>query len=69
MVSANARLHADQAGRYVGKPPFDLTACTLLAQHDRAALIEADTWNEFLPMSMPIVATVASDLFDMAVLL
>ena len=27
------------------------------------------TWNEFLPMSMPIVATIAVDLLDMAVLL
>src|ERR1700688_2473295 len=27
------------------------------------------TWNEFLPMSIPIVATVAVDLLDMAVLL
>jgi hypothetical protein len=27
------------------------------------------TWNEFLPMSMPIVAMVAVDLLDMAVLL
>src|SRR5262245_10911059 len=26
------------------------------------------TWNEFLPISMPIVATVAIDLLDMAVL-
>src|SRR5215475_2062688 len=26
------------------------------------------TWNEFLPISMPIVATVAVDLLDMAVL-
>jgi hypothetical protein len=27
------------------------------------------TWKEFLPISMPIVATVAVDLLDMAVLL
>jgi hypothetical protein len=27
------------------------------------------TWNEFLPMSMPIVATIGVDLLDMAVLL
>src|SRR5215470_13725108 len=27
------------------------------------------TWNEFLPISMPMVAMVAIDLFDMAVLL
>src|ERR1700737_2023697 len=27
------------------------------------------TWNKFLPMSIPIVATVAVDLLDMAVLL
>ena len=27
------------------------------------------TWNEFLPISMPMVATVAIDLLDMAVLL
>src|SRR5262249_57273318 len=26
------------------------------------------TWNEFLPISMPMVATVAVDLLDMAVL-
>src|SRR5215831_13654577 len=26
------------------------------------------TWNEFLPISMPIVATVAIDLLDMAML-
>src|SRR5215468_8224719 len=27
------------------------------------------TWNEFLPMSIPIVATIRVDLLDMAVLL
>jgi hypothetical protein len=27
------------------------------------------TWNEFLPMSMPIVTTIGVDLLDMAVLL
>jgi hypothetical protein len=30
---------------------------------------ESDPWNEFFPISMPIVATVGVDLLDMAVLL
>jgi hypothetical protein len=38
-----------------------------LAQYDRTTPIET-TRNEFLPMSMPIVAMVAIDLLDMAVL-
>ena len=67
-MHANACLHADQARRYVREPHFDLAALPLLSQHDRAPLIEADNVNEFLPISMPIVATVGFDLLDMAVL-
>ena len=42
MMRTDTGLHADQAGRHVGKPRLDLTARPLLAQHDRAALVEAD---------------------------
>jgi hypothetical protein len=67
-MGADTGLHADQAERHCGEPRFDLAARPLLPQHDCAALIEADTWKEFLPISMPIVATVAVDLLDMAML-
>jgi hypothetical protein len=40
----------------------------LLSQHDGTAPIEADNVERFLPISMPMVAMVAIDLLDMAVL-
>jgi hypothetical protein len=58
MMHTNACLHADQARRHVREPRFYLAPRPLLSQHDRAALIDATTWNEFLPISMPIMATV-----------
>src|SRR5215813_8687283 len=41
-MGADAGLHADEAGREVGKPGFELAAGELLAQNDGAALVEAD---------------------------
>jgi hypothetical protein len=37
-------------------PSWILATRPLLMQHDRAALIVAPTWNEFLPISMSITA-------------
>src|SRR3974377_338775 len=51
---------AEEAGREVGNPGFELAAGELLAQNDGAALVEADE-VVFLPMSMPRVATVSLD--------
>jgi hypothetical protein len=42
VVGADASLHADEAGRQVGTPGFELPARQLPAQDDGAALIEAD---------------------------
>jgi len=42
MMRPNTGLHADQAWRHIGKPGFDLAAQPLLAQHNCAALIQAD---------------------------
>jgi hypothetical protein len=42
MMGADAGLHADEAGRQVGKPGFELPARQLAAQDDGAAFIEAD---------------------------
>src|SRR5215467_11491002 len=41
-MGADTGLHANQAGREVGKPGFELAARELLAQNDGAALVEAD---------------------------
>ena len=41
-MGADTGLHADEAGREVGKPGFELAAGELLAQNDGAALVEAD---------------------------
>jgi len=42
MMRPNTGLHADQAWRHISKPGFDLAAQPLLAQHNCAALIQAD---------------------------
>ena len=42
MMRADAGLHADQARGHIGKPCFHLATRPLLAQHDCAAIIEAD---------------------------
>jgi hypothetical protein len=39
MMRADARFHADQARRRVGKPRFHLAARPFLPQHDGTALI------------------------------
>jgi hypothetical protein len=57
VMCTNAGFHADQAPRRCGEPRFDLAARSLLPQHDRAALIEANDVERFLPISMPIVAS------------
>jgi hypothetical protein len=41
-MRARTGLHADQAGRHVGKPNFYLATRPLLPQHDCATPIEAD---------------------------
>src|SRR5262245_5025824 len=41
-MGADTGLHADKAGREVGKPGFELAAGELLVQNDGAALVEAD---------------------------
>jgi hypothetical protein len=42
MMRTNARLHADEARRHIGKPRFHLATRPLLTQHYRAALIKAN---------------------------
>jgi hypothetical protein len=41
-MGTDTGLHADQAGRHVGKPSFYLATRPLLPQHDCATPIEAD---------------------------
>ncbi len=48
MMRADAGLHADQAGRHVCKPSFNLTARPFLPRDDRAALVEADDMERVL---------------------
>src|SRR5207245_8881238 len=52
MMCADAGFHADQARRYIGEPRFHLSRRPFLPQH-------------FLPISMPITATLLSRLWDM----
>src|SRR5215467_2350122 len=47
-MGADTGLHANQAGREVGKPGFELAARELLAQNDGAALVEADEVEDVL---------------------
>ena len=42
VMGADTGLHANEAGREVGNPGFELAAGELLAQNDGAALVEAD---------------------------
>jgi hypothetical protein len=42
MMRADASLHTDKTGRYVGEPRLDLTARPLLTQDDRSTAIVAD---------------------------
>jgi hypothetical protein len=42
VMGADAGLHTDQAGRWVGKPDFELPAQQLPAQDDGAAPVEAN---------------------------
>jgi len=42
MMSPNTRLHADQAGRDIGKSAPKLAARELGLENDGAALVEAD---------------------------
>jgi hypothetical protein len=55
--------------RHCGEPRFDLAVRLLLPQHDRAASIEADDVKRNIADIDTVVATVASDLLDTAVLL
>ena len=48
VMCPNACLHADQARRNVGEPSIDLAARQLLAQNDRALLVEADEMERIL---------------------
>ena len=59
MMSTNAGLHDDLARPHVSEKNHDLTAGQLLTQHNHAAW-RPTKWNEFLPMSMPIVVAVLS---------
>jgi hypothetical protein len=69
LVRADAGFHPNQARRHIREPCVHLGARPLLPQHNRARSSRPTTWNEFLPMSMPIVATIAVDLSDIAMLL
>src|SRR5262249_55281282 len=61
------RLPCNQARRHVGKPRFDLPRDLFCRSTIAPRRSRPTTWNEFLP-TMPIVAMVAIDLLDMAVL-
>jgi hypothetical protein len=69
MMRSDAGLHAYQARCQVCQSRLDLTARPLLAQHNRTRLSWPTTWNEFLPMSMPITAIWALAVLGMGVLL
>jgi hypothetical protein len=56
VMCADASFHADQARRYMGEPRLHLATRPLLPQHDGARASWPTTWNEFLPISMPITA-------------
>src|SRR5215510_15749445 len=68
VMGADTGFHANQARRHCGEPCFDLAARPLLRSTIAPRRSWPTTWNEFLPISMPMVATVAVDLLDMAVL-
>src|ERR1700751_1093901 len=42
MMRTNAGFHADQAGRHIRQPRFDLTTRPLLTLHNSAAIIQPD---------------------------
>ena len=65
VMRTDTGLHADQARWYIGQPRLDLTSRPLLTQHDNAVHIWPTTWNEFLPISMPMTVT-ALRFWDMA---
>ena len=48
VMRADAGFHADQAGRHIGKPSFNLTTRPFLPQDNRAPLIEADDMERVL---------------------
>ena len=68
-MGADARFHADQAGRDIGELVLKLAALELGLEDDGASFVEADqVENVLAPMSMPITAIGALDLaaFDCA---
>jgi hypothetical protein len=69
VVRADTGLHADQARRHCGEPRFDWLHDHFCRSTIAPRRSKPTTWNEFLPISIPIVATVAIDWLDMAMLL
>ena len=59
MMGTDAGFHPDPAGRQIGEPRFHLAARPFLPPSTIAPRLSRPTrWNEFLPISMPITATV-----------
>jgi hypothetical protein len=54
MMRTNTRFHADQAGRHVGRPGFDLATRPLLPHHDGTATIKTDNVE-------PVLADINAD--------
>src|SRR5882672_9251458 len=51
VMCADAGFHADPARRYIGEPRFHFCRSTMAPRASWPT-----TWNEFLPISMPITA-------------
>jgi hypothetical protein len=65
-MRADTRLHTDEARCEVGQSRLDLTARRRSTIEPR---LSCPTWNEFLPMSMPITAIWVLAVLGMGVLL
>jgi hypothetical protein len=66
-VRRHAGLDTDQARWHVGELGSDPAASKLLTQNDRSSMSSRpNKCSVFLPVSMPMVLTTASVLFDMA---
>jgi hypothetical protein len=57
VMCTDTGLDANQARRPSGQPCFDLTSRLPLTQHQGASASRPTTWNQFLPISMPMTTT------------
>jgi hypothetical protein len=62
VMRTDTSLHADQARRHIGQPCFDLASRDHLRRSTMAPRpFRPTTWNEFLPISMPMTPTALLD--------